>query len=172
MKRCEDIEYINLKKKVHEYVSNVNELLRNYNFDTEEEYDEIIETMAQKCFKEIPEENIESGGHCGYEEVNPLSYASNVPRWHSIEVYNNTRTMIAHLTTVTNDYEKDYGAVVGFLPNNINKSPCFFLEKISDWDDTLTTLIDMYNYADSPSHIYYKVSPAKNPDNVWYERDV
>jgi hypothetical protein len=158
MKRCEDIEYIKFKKNVYDYISSINEILHNYNLDTEEEYDEIIETMSQKCSKRFSEENIESGGHCDYEEVNPLSYASNVPRWHSIDLYNNTRTMIAHLTTVTNDYEKGYGAVVGFLPNNINKSPCFFLEKITDWNNS--------------KHIYCKISPMKNPYNVWYERDI
>ena len=170
MKRYEDNDYINFKKNVYEYISSINEILRNYSLDTEEEYDEIIEYMARKCPGGFPDENIEPGGHCDYEEINPLSYSSNVPRWHSIELYNSTRTMVAYLTTVTNDYEEGYGAVVGFLPNNINKSPCFFLEKISGWDETLTTFLDMCNYADS--HIYYKGSTLKNPDNIWYERDI
>jgi hypothetical protein len=150
-------EVIKFKNNVEQFIIYLNKELASYAHE-DGEYDSIINSVARVCSQEfslILDENDLLDNHNYYVQEDSLYY-DKVPRCHYVFPQNDTNTLIACVTTVTSGFIDTFGGYVGYIPNNLNNVPIFFLESISDKDYT---------------HIYYQVSPLEATNsNIWYER--
>ena len=149
--------YINFKNNVEQFIVHLNTILGNCARE-DGDYDNIINSVARVCSQELSlilDENDLLDNHNYYVQEDSLYY-DKVPRCHYVFPQNDTNTLIACVTTVTSGFIDTFGGYVGYIPNNLNNVPIFFLESISDKDYT---------------HIYYQVSPLEATNsNIWYER--
>jgi hypothetical protein len=149
--------YLNFKKNVEQFVICMNRGLGRYACD-DGDYDSTINSVARVCSRELSlvlDENDLVDNHNEYDQEDSL-YCDKVPRCHYVFPRNYTNTMIACVTTVTSGFIDTFGGYVGYIPNNLNNVPIFFLESISD-----------KNY----THTCYEVSPLEaNSSNIWYDR--
>jgi hypothetical protein len=138
-KKISDDTIEKFRTDIEKFITILNTLLLNeYSGNKDDkEYDDIINKIVSQCLiglslKIVPSDDVSS--HFDIAEENPFTYG-NIPRNHTMFVESDTHNIGAYIVTVGHAFYEDdndggsYYYV--YKPNNIDKTPVFFLDDIT-----------------------------------------